>query len=110
MNGHGGNSAPRVVVLCGSTRFFDEFQRAFYRETMAGRIVLSVGFDPDSRVHHEGAGCTPEQKEELDRLHLAKIDMAHEVLVLDVGATSVVRRPEKSGMRRRTESGSGCCH
>lgn len=35
---------PKIVCLCGSTRFYKEFQRANYDETMAGRIVLSVGF------------------------------------------------------------------
>jgi hypothetical protein len=39
---------PRRVCLCGSTRFYEAFQRANYEETMAGRIVLSVGFYPHS--------------------------------------------------------------
>ena len=39
------------MVLCGSARFYDEFQEANYRLTMEGSIVLSVGFFP-----HAGAG------------------------------------------------------
>lgn len=77
----------RVVCLCGSTRFYDEFQSANYRETMAGRIVLSVGFYPhcSERAHGEAVGCTVDQKRQLDELHLRKIDLADEVLVLNVG-------------------------
>lgn len=78
---------PTVVCLCGSTRFYEAFQRANYEETMAGKIVLSVGFYPHSagQAHGEGVGCTPEQKEALDQLHFRKIDMADEILVLNVG-------------------------
>lgn len=81
------DTAPKVVCLCGSTRFFDEFMCAYYRETMAGRIVLSVGFFPHSQkeAHGEEVGCTPEQKLALDDLHKRKIDLADEILVLDVG-------------------------
>lgn len=78
---------PRIVCLCGSTRFYREFQRANYDETMAGHIVLSVGFAVHSpeAVHAEAFGCTPEQKIQLDELHKHKIDLADEILVLNVG-------------------------
>src|SRR5436305_195861 len=36
---------PRIVCLCGSTRFMQAFQDASLAETLAGRIVLSVGCD-----------------------------------------------------------------
>jgi len=86
---------PKVVVLCGSTRFYDHFMQADYDETMAGNIVLSVGFariSPQARAEvtrykheSEDIGCTPEQKVALDDLHKRKIDMADEVIVLNVG-------------------------
>lgn len=87
---------PVIVCLCGSTRFYQAFQEANYRETMAGKIVLSVGFyrpSPQSeaeRERHEGThgetwGCTPEQKIALDKLHFRKVEMADEVLILNVG-------------------------
>jgi hypothetical protein len=78
---------PRVVCLCGSTRFYEAFQRANYEETMAGRIVLSVGFYPHSSelAHGEQIGCDDEQKKKLDELHMRKIDLADEILVLNVG-------------------------
>src|SRR5689334_1569335 len=55
---------PTLVCLCGSTRFYDAYQEANYRETMAGKIVLTVGFYPHSAVqaHGEGVGCTPVEK------------------------------------------------
>jgi len=78
---------PTVVCLCGSTRFYEEFQQANFDETMKGNIVLSVGFYPHSsdQAHGQEIGITPEQKEALDILHFRKIDIADEVLVLNVG-------------------------
>lgn len=78
---------PKIVCLCGSTRFYEYFQRANYEETMAGRIVLSVGFYPHAQqqAHGEHLGCTPEQKIGLDALHFRKIELADEILVLNVG-------------------------
>jgi hypothetical protein len=78
---------PRIVCLCGSTRFYDAFQKANYDETMAGRIVLSVGFYPHTpgANHGEGVGHDSAEKVALDELHKRKIDLADEVLVLNVG-------------------------
>jgi len=78
---------PKIVCLCGSTRFYQKFVEANYLETMAGNIVLSVGFYPHAvnEMHGEGVGITPEQKESLDELHKRKIDLADEVYVLNVG-------------------------
>lgn len=78
---------PHVVCLCGSTRFYQQFQEANYRLTMEGNIVLTVGHYPHSpgQAHGESVGCTPEQKVKLDELHTRKIDLADSVLVLNVG-------------------------
>lgn len=77
----------KIVCLCGSTRFYRQFQEANYLETMAGNIVLSVGFYPHSQddAHGGDKHVTPEQKKKLDQLHFRKIDLAHEILVLNVG-------------------------
>lgn len=79
-------TVPTVVTLCGSTRYYDAFQRANFAETLAGRIVLSVGFYPHSagQAHGEWIGITPEQKEALDQLHLRKLDLCDEALILNV--------------------------
>jgi len=78
---------PTIVCLCGSTRFKDAFDEANYQETMAGKIVLSVGFfmHASGNKHGEGIGATPKQKIALDELHKRKIDLADEVLILNVG-------------------------
>jgi hypothetical protein len=78
---------PTVVCLCGSTRFKNAFDEANYQETMAGKIVLSVGFfmHATGNKHGENIGATPDQKVALDELHKRKIDLADEILVLNVG-------------------------
>lgn len=78
---------PTVVCLCGSSRFYKEFQEAAYEETMAGRIYLSIGFCPCAadKNHGECVGHTSEEKLFLDELHKRKIDMADEVFVVNAG-------------------------
>jgi hypothetical protein len=79
---------PTVVCLCGSTRFSREFREWNLKETLAGRIVLSIGCDMRSDAELL-TGMPHEQQEEtkrrLDVLHFAKIDLADEVLFLNVG-------------------------
>lgn len=80
--------APRVVCLCGSTRFGDAFRAANLSETLAGRIVLSIGCDMRSDVEifgHLTVAEAEQVKAELDELHKRKIDLADEILVLNVG-------------------------
>jgi hypothetical protein len=67
--------------LCGSTRFKEAFIQASRVETLQGKIVLSVGLFG----HEEGLDMDGEVKGMLDRLHLSKIDLADEVLFLNVG-------------------------
>lgn len=74
---------PKVVCLCGSTRFMDEFFRSGWKETLRGRIVLSVGVVVDGQGPHQGERYGV--KDELDELHFRKIDLADHILVLNVG-------------------------
>ena len=72
----------RVVTLCGSTRFKDEFMEAQKRLTLDGNIVISVGLfghSGDDEVWTEGI------KEMLDDMHKRKIDMADAIYVINVG-------------------------
>lgn len=81
-------SLPEIVCLCGSTRFYEAFQQANYDLTMAGKIVLSVGFYPHAKAQHghgEGVGHDSAEKIALDELHKRKIDLADRVMVLNVG-------------------------
>ena len=80
-------SRPTIVCLCGSSRFYDAFQQANYELTMAGEIVLSIGFYPHAAARHGyGEGVAPDSVEKvaLDELHKRKIDLADYVYVLDV--------------------------
>ena len=78
---------PTIVCLCGSTRFWREFQRASLRETLAGKIVLSIGAATGTDDEHFGNLPQEEYdhiKKQLDELHLRKIDLSDEVLILNV--------------------------
>lgn len=71
----------KVITLCGSTRFKDEFMEVQKRLTLEGNIVISVGLfghSGDNEVWIEGT------KEMLDDMHLRKIDMADEIYVNNV--------------------------
>jgi hypothetical protein len=71
---------PTIVCLCGSTRFEREFQEMNELLTRAGKIVLSVGC---FRTSGETPEISTEEKFRLDQLHLRKIDLADEVLILN---------------------------
>ena len=75
------------MCLCGSTRFGEAFREANLQETLAGHIVLTVGCDTKSD-DELFAGLTATQrsfvKRGLDQLHFRKIDLADEILVLNV--------------------------
>lgn len=84
----GDGPRPQIVCLCGSSRFYDEYQRAYYDLTMRGQIVLSIGFYPHAKAEHghgEGVGHDSAEKVALDELHKRKIDLADWVYVLNVG-------------------------
>jgi len=76
-----------VVCLCGSTRFWESFRDEGLRLTLEGKIVLSIGIcAPDSVVLANPSSAEgKEQKRMLDALHKDKIDLADEVLILNVG-------------------------
>ena len=72
----------KVITLCGSTRFKEEFLEAQKRLTLEGNVVITVGLfghSGDDVVWTEGV------KDMLDRQHLAKIDLADEIFVINVG-------------------------
>ena len=79
----------KVITLCGSTRFKDEFMEAQKRLTLEGNIVISVGLfghSGDSEVwENMDEGTLTKTKEMLDDMHKRKIDMADEIFVINVG-------------------------
>lgn len=78
------SAVPTILCLCGSTRFKEAYQQANLQETLHGRIVLSIGIDTKSDTELAQAGIHLD-KTRLDILHLHKIDLANEILVLNVG-------------------------
>ena len=69
----------KVVTLCGSTKFKDQFMQIQSQLTLQGYIVISVGC-----FGHSGDIFTDEQKVMLDDMHKRKIDMADEIFVINV--------------------------
>lgn len=79
----------KVITLCGSTRFEDEFMNVQRDLTLKGCIVISVGFfghSGDAEIWNKMDEETKiKTKEMLDDIHKRKIDMADEIFVINVG-------------------------
>jgi hypothetical protein len=79
----------KIITLCGSTRFKDEFMEAQKQLTLEGNIVISVGLfghSGDNEVwENMDEGTLTKTKEMLDDMHKRKIDMADEIFVINVG-------------------------
>ena len=70
----------KVITLCGSTKFKEDFLREQKRLSLSGNIVISVGLFGHSG---DGEAFTPQTKEMLDDMHKRKIDMADEIFVIN---------------------------
>ena len=68
----------KVITLCGSTRFKDDFERINKELTLQGNIVISVAF-----YGHSGDVITDEQKTLLDKIHKLKIGLADTVYIIN---------------------------
>jgi len=68
------------LTLCGSTKFKAEYELWNKRLTLAGFLVYSV-----SGFGHSGDTFTDEEKAQLDKVHLAKIDASHGIVVVGDG-------------------------
>jgi len=79
----------KVITLCGSTRFKDEFMEIQKSLTLEGNIVINVGLfghSGDNEVwENMDEGTLTQTKEMLDDMHKRKIDMADEIFVINVG-------------------------
>ena len=72
----------KIITLCGSTKFKDEFIAEQKRLTLEGNIVISVGL-----FGHSGDEDVWLEKTKmmLDDMHKRKIDLADEIFVINVG-------------------------
>jgi len=88
-------SGPKIICFCGSVRFSTEMMIVSWEYTKAGYIVLSWNVLPDCyfKTHPQSAGDdqagihAAEKEgvcEVLAELHKRKIDLADEVLVINV--------------------------
>ena len=79
----------KVITLCGSTKFKNEFMEAQKDLTLKGNIVISVGLfehSGDNEVWEQmDEGTLTKTKEMLDDMHKRKIDMADEIFVINPG-------------------------
>lgn len=72
----------KIITLCGSTKFKQEFTQVQKDLTMEGNIVISVGLfghSGDNEVWTDG------MKIMLDDMHKRKIDLSDEIFVINVG-------------------------
>jgi len=74
-----------IVTLCGSTRFKKEYEEVNRLLELNDWIVLTVA----SYYHRERSKSLRtwilKNKDQLDRLHLAKIELSQAIVVIDVG-------------------------
>lgn len=74
-------SSPKIICLCGSTKFKEEFEKTALEETLKGNIILTVA----AFGHADNITFTREQKSLLDALHMHKILLADEIIVIAPG-------------------------
>lgn len=70
---------PKIVTLCGSTRFMEDFLNIARDYTLKGWVVLMPGVF----AHSDGTILTDKQKAQLDELHKRKIDMSNAIFVIN---------------------------
>ena len=78
----------KVICLCGSTRFTDQMLIKQWELTKEGNLVLGWCALPDSYYPGEDKTHIGDQegvKEIVDAVHFQKIDLADEVLIINIG-------------------------
>lgn len=81
------NRKYRVITLCGSTKFRNDFEDMTKKLTLDGNIVISVGLfghSGDAEVWEgKDEGYLSQTKQMLDDMHKSKIDMADSIFVIN---------------------------
>lgn len=70
----------KIITLCGSVKFKDEFMQVQERLTLEGNIILTPNFFTNRNIE-----INIETKKVLDEMHRQKIDMSDEICVINVG-------------------------
>ena len=71
----------KIITLCGSTKFRDQFKEIERMLTMQGKIPLPPAFYGKA----EGIEYLPEMAKQLWELHLDKINISDGIYVIDLG-------------------------
>ena len=71
----------KIITLCGSIKFKDEFMKVQEKLTLDGNIVLT----PNSFNNIKKENIDEKTKKMLDEMHKQKIDMSDEIYVINVG-------------------------
>ena len=71
----------KIITLCGSIKFKDEFMRVQEKLTLDGNIVLTPNFFNNIKKEE----IDLETKKMLDEMHKQKIDMSDEIYVINIG-------------------------
>lgn len=69
----------KIICLCGSTKFKEEFEKQNRAFTLRNYIVLQPGF----YIHQTNDNVSIDTKNELDELHLKKIEMSDMIFVIN---------------------------
>jgi hypothetical protein len=78
----------KIITLCGSVKFWDEYRKWNAILTLRGYVVLSCGLSLKSGYDDIIASFPrplEEIKKNLDYIHLRKIDLSDGIFVLNVG-------------------------
>jgi len=73
----------KIITLCGSTKFKEQFIKIQKKLTLQGNIVISVGLFGHADGDYQTI-LTKEIKVMLDDMHKRKIDLADEIFVINV--------------------------
>jgi len=79
-----GDGSPKIICLCGSTRFVDTFNEWRKKLTLEGNIIVSIELVLPQSEREDPQHNNYKVKLMLDELHLRKIDIADEVMILNV--------------------------
>ena len=71
----------KIITLCGSIKFKDEFMKLQEKLTLDGNIVLTPNFFNNIKKEE----IDLKTKKMLDEMHKQKIDMSDEIYVINFG-------------------------
>ena len=83
---------PKIVCICGSTQLIEQIAILGWELEKEGKIALGMHLLPAGYFEERGESVIPHHLAEaegvcmhMDELHLRKIDLADEVLIVNIG-------------------------